>query len=447
MKGENLLRSWKEIAAYLGCDRRTCFRWEKKLSLPVHRIEGSAKGSVFAYKEELDQWILERSKANGAHPGKAPEIHAARRKRWLSTRTALILFHLAVVVGLGLGFFFIGRKSYPTRPHNFKIDGSVLTILDGKGRELWTFDTGLKNLVEDAAYRTHFQVKRRDALDRPLFPQLLIEDINVDGRAEVLFSTQTADEFHEGDLFCFNDHGRELWRFKAGRELKFGNKVYSPDFRITSVSAENLVGDRELEVLVICFHRPDWLCQAVLLSSHGEVLGEYWNSGQLNDYAFADLNQDGREEILLSGLNNEYGRGCLAVFDPRSFQGSSPQTSSQFRCIDLKAGTEKFYMLIPRTDADRGLNSVDAVEALDVLANRQISVRASLSGLYYLFNFALELQYVNPSHKFEQLYREALRAGRVKSTLNQDYLDRLGRDVLYWDGTRWTDHPSMSNKW
>ena len=52
---DNLLRSWKDISAYLGCDVRTCCRWEKQHGMPVHRAEGGeAKSHVFAYKDELD---------------------------------------------------------------------------------------------------------------------------------------------------------------------------------------------------------------------------------------------------------------------------------------------------------------------------------------------------------------------------------------------------------
>jgi len=38
MSEGNLLRSWKEIAAYLGCDIKTCGRWEKEADLPIRRI-------------------------------------------------------------------------------------------------------------------------------------------------------------------------------------------------------------------------------------------------------------------------------------------------------------------------------------------------------------------------------------------------------------------------
>jgi tetratricopeptide (TPR) repeat protein len=51
------LDSWKEIAAFFGRDERTVKRWEKERGLPVYRVPGSARGGVFAYSEELAEWL------------------------------------------------------------------------------------------------------------------------------------------------------------------------------------------------------------------------------------------------------------------------------------------------------------------------------------------------------------------------------------------------------
>src|SRR5579871_6216939 len=50
------LDSWKEIAAYLGRSERTVRRWEDSEGLPVHRLQHEKRGSIFAYRAELDQW-------------------------------------------------------------------------------------------------------------------------------------------------------------------------------------------------------------------------------------------------------------------------------------------------------------------------------------------------------------------------------------------------------
>ncbi len=60
-QSENLLDSWKEIAAYLNRDVTTVQRWEKREDMPVHRHVHGKRGSVYALTDELDAWIKSRS--------------------------------------------------------------------------------------------------------------------------------------------------------------------------------------------------------------------------------------------------------------------------------------------------------------------------------------------------------------------------------------------------
>src|SRR5579884_4377235 len=58
---EDRLDSWKEIAAYLNRDVTTVQRWEKREGMPVHRHVHDRAGSVYAFREELDDWARSRS--------------------------------------------------------------------------------------------------------------------------------------------------------------------------------------------------------------------------------------------------------------------------------------------------------------------------------------------------------------------------------------------------
>lgn len=51
------LSSWKEIAAFFGKDERTVKRWETVRGLPVRRVPGGTRTSVFAYVDELEAWL------------------------------------------------------------------------------------------------------------------------------------------------------------------------------------------------------------------------------------------------------------------------------------------------------------------------------------------------------------------------------------------------------
>ncbi len=63
--GQTLV-SWKEIASFLNRAERTVKRWERERGLPVHRVPGGERGSVFAYPAELADWLR----------GKAQELEA-----------------------------------------------------------------------------------------------------------------------------------------------------------------------------------------------------------------------------------------------------------------------------------------------------------------------------------------------------------------------------------
>jgi tetratricopeptide (TPR) repeat protein len=72
------LKSWKEIAAYFGTDERTVKRWEVKRGLPVRRIPGGARPTVYADSAELEAWLAGRG-APAPEPAAEPSLRNRRR--------------------------------------------------------------------------------------------------------------------------------------------------------------------------------------------------------------------------------------------------------------------------------------------------------------------------------------------------------------------------------
>jgi TolB-like protein len=62
------LDSWKEIAAYLGRQVRTVNLWESTENLPVHRHQHSKRGTVYAFKSEIDKWKRTRTVMRSVAP-------------------------------------------------------------------------------------------------------------------------------------------------------------------------------------------------------------------------------------------------------------------------------------------------------------------------------------------------------------------------------------------
>ena len=466
MKSENLFRSWKEIAAYLGCDIRTCLRWEKGLGLPVHRVEGASKGTVFAYKEELDRWITEKSRPNyrngGGHsvgeghpdgdfplaasgtPGGAP------KRRLLYNPAFYIPFHLvvfALIIGLVV---VVGHKPISHIPHGFLIDGSVLTVLDVKKNSIWSYDTKIKYLMDDAFYRNRFQRKLYNGEGQALFPLIKFEDLDGDGKVETLFVIKTQDERGEGVVYCLDDRGHEKWHFQAGREQWIGKQPFSADYRIGGVDTADVNQDGKPEVLFYATHFPDYPSQFVVLDAAGKELGEYWNPGHFNEFLCTDLNSDGRIEIIAGGVNNDFGNAFLLVFDPLKISGAAPQPDPEKKFKNLGPGSEKYYILIPRTDVDlQDGFPVDATASVELNKNKEISVLSLRSRLFFEFSYGLQLLRIRRSHDFLVLHKKAFDEGKVRSVLDDAYFEKLGKGARYWDGAerKWSAAAVMSNPW
>ncbi len=103
---EDRLHSWKEIAAYLGRQQRTVWRWEKEEGLPVHRLQHGRAGSVWAQKSELDAWMAQRS--GESVPG--PPARSRFRARLVLGAAAALALLLIATAGL-----FLSRRL--TRPN------------------------------------------------------------------------------------------------------------------------------------------------------------------------------------------------------------------------------------------------------------------------------------------------------------------------------------------
>lgn len=75
---EAVLRSWKDIAHYVGTCVKTVQRWERAYEFPVRRVEPNKGSVVFAFQNEVEMWLHGR-KLQAQVPLRAPLRE--RRKR------------------------------------------------------------------------------------------------------------------------------------------------------------------------------------------------------------------------------------------------------------------------------------------------------------------------------------------------------------------------------
>jgi len=108
---EDRLDSWKQIAAYLNKSERTVRRWQETENLPVHKHPHRQRGSVWAYRSELDVWLAERVvRPDGIQPVAGEtfspgETKIGRPYGWL----------IPIAAVLTLGLILVWRTSQPHR--------------------------------------------------------------------------------------------------------------------------------------------------------------------------------------------------------------------------------------------------------------------------------------------------------------------------------------------
>ena len=112
------LNSWKAIGAFFERDERTVRRWEAERGLPVHRVPGAGRSSVFAYTSELAEWLKiadTDSPQSDSDDGPAPETEISRAlvasevgsPRMSPRRTGIILV-LAIAFVAVIGAVLLG---------------------------------------------------------------------------------------------------------------------------------------------------------------------------------------------------------------------------------------------------------------------------------------------------------------------------------------------------
>jgi len=135
--GDQRLDSWKEIAAYLKREVRTLHRWEDEEGLPIHRHLHKERGSVYAYKAELDSWWNNR---RAALERPTPATEAKGRPG----RLRLVFPVVGLAILLAGALYLAGPRLWPQHEPTRKVMLAVLPFenLGGQPEENY-FSDGL----------------------------------------------------------------------------------------------------------------------------------------------------------------------------------------------------------------------------------------------------------------------------------------------------------------
>lgn len=325
----------------------------------------------------------------------------------------------AAVLGLGL----LAALSAPVlegnrAPQGVRMEGSVLTVLDGKGKELWhkSFPEGFWQdyYQQGVAARTWFG------------------DLEGNGRTEILFLYHPSvnPRSHSTTLICYTDRGEERWRWTPGRalpEISFSPTVFETlAFAVTRATRAS--GAR---IILSSYHLPYYPNQIAVVDTNGKLISEYWHSGHLDYMNLADVDGDGKQEIVASGISNGYRQATLVVLDVDHASGASVETARpELQLHGMTAVRERFRILFPRSDLNKALSTYNRALEPEVKNGRiQIPVdecdQRPDCDVYYEFDNQLTLLSVKASDGFRSAHAEFFLKSRNNHKFSKSEEDRF----------------------
>jgi len=268
-------------------------------------------------------------------------LHASPRG-WLKIAGAIAAICVALLI---VAYVSIRILGVPNQPKFGRLDGSVLRIMDAEGKELWskTFPDGFGPEWFYAQGVTN---------------RIWFGDLEGKGRTSVLFVYSPASSPqspHPSTLICYSDRGKEKWRWTPGRELP--ELAGSPGtYQTSALGVLKATEKRPPRIVVTSQHLPWWPDQVAILDSNGKIISEYWHSGGLSSMVLADLDGDGRQEIIAAGIANGYDhQATLVVLDPDWVFGASSEVKAEFQIHGMGVAKERLRLLFPRSDLNRAM--------------------------------------------------------------------------------------------
>jgi hypothetical protein len=291
------------------------------------------------------------------------------------------------------------------QPQSGRLDGATLTVMNAEGKELWSkgFSDG---------FWTEFY-------DQGVAARIRFVDLEGHGHTSVLllYHPAISPRSRSTTLICYSDRGKEKWRWTPGRQLPELEGT-APTFRTVALVILKATEKRPPRIVVSSIHDPWWPNQIAMLDTNGKTVSEYWHSGHLDHLTLADLDGDGRDEIVATGISNGYHQATLVVLDPdRVFGASTEAARPELQIHGMGAAQEMFRLLFPRSDLNKTLSVYNAGQEATIEHGRvRLSVAECLQPpsclMWYEFDKHFELETAYADEQFRTAHAQFYAKGK-----------------------------------
>ena len=182
-----------------------------------------------------------------------------------------------------------------------------------------------------------------------------------------------------------------------------------------------------------------------LNTATGEVLDEYLHTGRILDMATVDLDEDGTEELIYTGVNNAFWSAFIGVLEAGRTGGQSPHTDA-YKAENFDPADEKYYVLIPKTAVGQYYSKVEKytyARRLRIDNERKLisvqvsetrrSIRDDFVSAYIIptFNYDIKLVGVGTSDLYDIIAKDLFKEGHIPFIPDQEYFEGFTDSLVY----------------
>lgn len=335
-------------------------------------------------------------------PPVSPAAAEKSRSRWRWAAIAGSVLLCAVLAAALIRF-----RSADDQPSAARLDGNTLVVVDGRGKELWS------RSFPDGFWQEFYK--------GGLESRMWFGDLDGRGETNVLLVYQPAvhAESRSSQVICYAHDGQERWRWNPGRvlpELANEPAVY----QTVAIAVLKANAGAPARIVVTSTHYPQYPTQVALVSAGGKTLAEYWHSGHLDLMGLADLDGDGRQQILGFGESNGYNQATLVVLDPDHLGGASLETARpELQIHGMGIARERYRLLFARSDINRATNTYNYAQEMTFangvlrLAVRECGGTDAHCFQWYEFDRHMNLRNTYADDRFRESHDAFYRGGHV----------------------------------
>jgi hypothetical protein len=319
-----------------------------------------------------------------------------------------------VVVLAAAGMLAAAVLAEPRPIHHWRVSGDELRAFDVKDRELWMRRLPTREAPAEGGPEGILIDDERRAL---------IEDLDGDARAELVFISRPADP-KQNRLFVFEVDGTERFSYQRKGQVTFGEEVAHGPFQGAWVEVtQNTDGTKSLWYQ--SRHVPFFAGVIERLDPKtGRVLADYWNGGAISSLAVGTFG--GQRMVLIGGDANSGHGAALAVFDENQMGGGNIGGDFAHTCTSCGPVRAKAIFLFPRHDVGDAAPSESKVSLISVKDEAEILVdveyyNGAVDGLpglqhavaHFVFDTSLQLVHAEHYAGYRILHDEFWKAKRL----------------------------------